>query len=47
MRCDGNREIKERFEILADNFEYELCEESKNCLLERITILRLLDGGDK
>ena len=36
---DRNREIKERFEILADNFEYELCEESKNYLLERNKIL--------
>ena len=42
-----NREIKERFEILADNFEYELSEESKSYLLERNAILRLIDGGDK
>ena len=27
---DRNREIKERFEILADNFEYEISEDSKN-----------------
>lgn len=39
---DRNREIKERFELLADNFEYELIEESKNYLLERNAILRLI-----
>ena len=44
---DRNREIKERFELLADNFEYELSEESKNYLLERNAILRLIEGGDK
>ena len=41
---DRNKEIKERFEILADNFEHELIEESINYLLERNEILRLLDG---
>ncbi len=41
---DRNKEIKERFEILADNFEHELIEESINYLLERNAILRLLDG---
>ena len=44
---DGDRQIKERFELLAGNSEYELIEESKNYLLERNAILRLLDGGDK
>ena len=44
---DRNREIKERFEILADNFKGELIEESINYLLERNAIFRLLDGGDK
>ena len=44
---DRNREIKERFKLLADNFEYELSEDSKNCLLERNAILRLIEGGDK
>ena len=44
---DRNREIKERFKILADNFEYELSEESKNYLLERNATLRLIGGGDK
>ena len=44
---DRNREIKERFELLADNFEYELIEESKNYLLERNATLRLIEGGDK
>lgn len=44
---DRNREIKERFEILADNFECELCEESKNYLLERNAILRLIGSDDK
>ena len=39
---DRNREIKERFELLADNFEHELIEESKNYLLERNAILRLI-----
>ena len=38
---DRNRQIKERFELLADNFEHELCEESKSYLLERNAILRL------
>ncbi len=42
-----SREIKERFELLADNFEGKLIEESKNYLLERNAIFRLLDGGDK
>ena len=41
------REIKERFEILADNFEYELSDDSKNCLLERNATLQLIEGGDK
>ena len=36
---DRNRQIKERFELLVDNFEYELIEESKNYLLERNAIL--------
>ena len=43
---DRNREIKKRFETLADNFETladnfenELCEESKSYLLERNKIL--------
>ena len=36
---DRNREIKKRFETLADNFENELCEESKSYLLERNKIL--------
>ena len=36
---DRNREIKKRFKILADNFENELCEESKSYLLERNKIL--------
>ena len=40
---DRDRQIK----LLAGNFEYELIEESKNYLLERNAILRLLDGGDK
>ena len=44
---DRNREIKERFETLADNFEYELSDDSKNCLLERNATLRLIEGGDK
>ena len=44
---DRNMEIKERFEILAGNFEGELIEESINYLLERNAIFRLLDGGDK
>ena len=44
---DRNREIKERFELLADNFEYELSEDSKNYLLERNAILRLIGSGDK
>ena len=44
---DRNREIRKRFEILADNFEGELIEESINYLLERNAIFRLLDGGDK
>ena len=39
---DRNREIKERFKLLADNFEQELSEESKNYLLERNAILRLI-----
>ena len=30
---DRNKEIKERFELLADNFEYELIEESKKLLV--------------
>ena len=41
---DRNREIKERFELLADNFENELIEESINYLLERNAILRLIGG---
>ena len=41
---DRNKKIKERFKILADNFEHELIEESINYLLERNAILRLLDG---
>ena len=44
---DRNKETKERFKLLADNFEYELSEESKNYLLERNAILRLIEGGDK
>ena len=44
---DRNREIKERFKILADNFEYTLSEDSKNYLLERNAILRLIEDGDK
>ena len=44
---DRNREIKERFKLLADNFEHELIEESKNCLLERNETLRLIGSGDK
>ena len=44
---DRNREIKERFEILADNFEYEISEDSKNYLLERNAILRLIEDGNK
>ena len=40
---DRNREIKERFKLLADNFEYELSEESKNYLLERNATLRLIE----
>lgn len=44
---EGQGEIKEQFEILADNFEYELCKESKNYLLERNAILRLIGSGDK
>ena len=44
---DRNKEIKERFKLLANNFEYELSEESKNCLLERNATLRLIGGGDK
>lgn len=47
MLYDKNREIKERFELLADSFEYELCEESKNYLLEINAILRLIEDGDK
>ena len=39
--------LKERFEILVDDFEYELCEESKKYLLERNAILRLIGSGDK
>ena len=44
---DRNREIKKRFKLLADNFEYELSEDSKNCLLERNATLRLIGYGDK
>lgn len=44
---DRNREIKERFKLLTDNFEYELSEDSKNYLLERNATLRLIEGGDK
>ena len=44
---DRNKEIKERFEILTDDFEYELSEDSKNYLLERNATLRLIEGGDK
>ena len=44
---DRNKGIKERFKILADNFEYGLSEESKNYLLERNATLRLIGGGDK
>ena len=44
---DRNREIKERFKLLADNFEYELSEESKNCLLERNATLRMIGSVDK
>lgn len=44
---DRNREIKERFKLLADNFEHELSEESKNCLLEKNATLRLIGDGDK
>ena len=44
---DKNKEIKERFKLLADNFEYELSEESKSYLLERNAILRLIEDGDK
>ena len=29
---DKNKEIKERFKLLADNFEYELSEESRSYL---------------
>ena len=36
------KEIKESFELLADNFEHELIEESKNYLLERNAIFRLM-----
>lgn len=39
---DRNKEIKERFERLADNFENELIEESIKYLLERNAILRLI-----
>ena len=42
---DRNREIRKRFEILADNFEGELIEESVNYLLERNAIFQSLDGG--
>ena len=44
---DRNREIKQRFKLLADNLEYELSEDSKNCLLERNATLRLIEGGNK
>ena len=44
---DRSMEIKERFKLLADGFEYELSEESKSYLLERNAILRLIKGGDK
>ena len=44
MLYDRNREIKERFKPLADNFEHELSEESKNFLLERNATLRLIGG---
>lgn len=44
---DRNREIKERFKLLVDNFEYELSEESKSYLLERNATLRLIGDGDK
>ena len=44
---DRNREIKKRFKLLADNFEYELSEDSRNCLLERNATLRLIEDGDK
>lgn len=44
---DKNREIKERFKLLADNFEYEISEESKSYLLERDATLRLIGDGDK
>ena len=36
---DRDRQIKECFELLAGNSEYELIEESKNYLLERNAIL--------
>ena len=41
---DRNKEIRERFELLADNFENELIEESINYLLERNAIFRLICG---
>lgn len=41
---DRNREITERFKLLADNFEHEIIEESKNYLLERNAIFRLIGG---
>jgi hypothetical protein len=41
---DRNKEIKERFILLADNFENELIEESINYLLERNAIFRLICG---
>ena len=44
---DRNREINERFELLADNFEHKLIEESKNYLLERNAILRLIGSENK
>ena len=44
---DRNREINERFELLADNFEYKLIEESKNYLLERDAILLLIGSENK
>lgn len=44
---DRNKGIKERFKLLADNFEYELSEESKNYLLERNATLRMMGSVDK
>ena len=41
---ERNKEIKERFELLADNFENELIEESINYLSERTAIFRLIGG---